>query len=268
MQASNAMPFASTNSDSDVQRGNPATSNLKAPGKPKPIDSWGHFIGYLGILVGLVAWGAYTQHAGVGKPGTAAPGQLGSHSAALQFYFISMIGDWALFYYCFAGVRKNGGTLATLTGGRWLSWKQVAVDLAIAIPFWVIWEGVAYGVSHLLGPREAKSVAALLPQTALEVVIWMFVCITAGFTEEVQSRGYLQQQFHALFGNISMAVLAQGLVFGLMHSYQGWQAVLVIAVLGVLYGAMAAWRRNLRVVMIAHAWSDVWEGWLKFLIWR
>jgi membrane protease YdiL (CAAX protease family) len=268
MQASSAMPFASNDSNSGPQAAGVGTANSKAAGKPKPIDPWGHFIGYLGILAGLVAWGFYTQRAGIGKPGSAAPGQLGSHSAALQFYFISMIGDWALFYYCWAGVRKNGGTLATLTGGRWLSWKQVAIDLAIAVPFWLIWEGVAYGVSRMLGPREAKSVSALLPQTALEVVIWMFVCLTAGFTEEVQSRGYMQQQLHSLFGNISLAVLVQGLVFGLMHAYQGWQAVVVIAALGVLYGAMAAWRRNLRVVMIAHAWSDVWEGWLKFLIWR
>jgi len=42
----------------------------------------------------------------------------------------------------------------------------------------------------------------------------------------------------------------------------------VIVVLGILFGALAAWRRNLRANMIAHAWADVWEGWLKFLVWR
>ena len=36
----------------------------------------------------------------------------------------------------------------------------------------------------------------------------------------------------------------------------------------VLYGALAAWRGNLRVNIISHAWSDFWEGRLKFLIRR
>jgi len=42
----------------------------------------------------------------------------------------------------------------------------------------------------------------------------------------------------------------------------------VIIVLGVLYGALAAWRKNLRANMISHAWADVWEGWLKFVVFR
>ncbi len=62
------------------------------------------------------------------------------------------------------------------------------------------------------------------------------------------------------------AVLGQALVFGLMHSYQGWKQTVVIGVLGVLYGTLAAWRKNLRANMLAHARSDVWEGWLKQVI--
>jgi membrane protease YdiL (CAAX protease family) len=81
-------------------------------------------------------------------------------------------------------------------------------------------------------------------------------------------RGYLQRQFHALSGNTVIAVLAQGLVFGLFHSYQGWQNVATITVLGVLFGALAAWRGNLRANILVHAWADTWEGWLKFVVWR
>ena len=136
------------------------------------------------------------------------------------------------------------------------------------VPFWALWEATAYGVHLLLGPDTARSVAALLPQSVAEIFVWILVSITAGFTEELQSRGYLQQQFHALSGSIVVAVLGQAAVFSLMHSYQGWKQVMVISVLGVLYGALAAWRRNLRANMIAHAWSDVWEGWLKMVVLR
>jgi hypothetical protein len=57
-------------------------------------------------------------------------------------------------------------------------------------------------------------------------------------------------------------------VFGLFHAYQGWKNVIVISVLGVMFGVLAAWRRNLRANIIVHAWADVWSGWLKFLLWR
>ena len=237
----------------------------ESSGKRPQIASWGHLAGYLAITGGIALWGFHTQKVGLGN---APSGEIVEHSQVIKNYFISILADWALLYYCWVGVHKYGGNMKTLSGGRWTSWKQVLIDLAIALPFWVVWEATAYGVHWLLGPSTARSVSALLPQSVPEVLVWILVSITAGFCEEIQSRGYLQQQFHALSGSIVAAVLGQGLLFGIMHSYQGWKQVIVISVLGVLYGVLAAWRRNLRANMIAHAWSDIWEGWLKQVIFR
>jgi membrane protease YdiL (CAAX protease family) len=107
-----------------------------------------------------------------------------------------------------------------------------------------------------------------LPQSLPEILVWIAASITAGVCEELAFRGFLQRQLHALSGNIVVAVLAQGVVFGLFHSYQGWTNVIVISVLGVLYGALAARRGNLRANIIAHAWSDIWGGWLQMLVFR
>jgi membrane protease YdiL (CAAX protease family) len=237
----------------------------ESSGKPRQIASWGHLAGYLAITGGIALWGFQTQKAGLGN---APSGEIVEHSQVIKNYFIIILADWALLYYCWVGVHRHGGNMKTLSGGRWTSWKQVLTDLAIALPFWVIWEATAYGVHWLLGPSTARSVDALLPQSVPEILGWILVSITAGFCEEIQSRGYLQQQFHALSGSIVAAVLGQGLLFGIMHSYQGWKQVIVISVLGVLYGVLAAWRRNLRANMIAHAWSDIWEGWLKQVLFR
>jgi hypothetical protein len=35
-----------------------------------------------------------------------------------------------------------------------------------------------------------------------------------------------------------------------------------------MFGALAAWRGNLRANIIVHAWADTWEGWLKFVVFR
>jgi uncharacterized protein len=246
---------------------------LRAPNpevrqRPPLIASWRHFVGFLLIGAGVVALGFLAQHAPTGASPGASSGHLGPHSQALHIYLAAILMDWVLLYYCWVGVRRRGGNLKTLSGGRWTSWKSVATDVGIAVPFWVLWEGAAYGVQCLLGPSSARSVDSLLPQSLLEILIWIATSITAGICEEMAFRGYVQRQFHALTGSVVMAVLAQGLVFGLFHSYQGWKNVIVICVLGVLFGILAAWRRNLRTNIIVHAWADVWSGWLKFVVWR
>ena len=248
-----------------MQNSIPTTALPAVPSRPEPIASRAHLLGLLLTGAGVVALGFLAQH----NSAVSAPsGQLASHGVALQVYLVAIFMDWALFYYCWGGVRHNGGSLWSLSGGRWRSWHSVAVDLAIALPFWLIWEGAAYGVSLLLGPSQAKAVDSLLPHSFLEIAVWIATCITAGVCEELVFRGYLQKQLHALTGNLSVAVILQGIVFGLFHAYQGWQHVVVICVLGVLYGALAAWRGNLRINILSHAWSDIWEGWLKFMIWR
>jgi membrane protease YdiL (CAAX protease family) len=232
--------------------------------KPQQIASWGHFAGFLGIMCGMVAMGFYAQHAG----GGAGAGQIAGHSSAIPIYLVAAAMDWALLYYCWMGVHYDDGTLKTLSGGRWTSWKNVLVDVAIALPFWGLWEGAAYGVHWLLGPSSAKTVDSLLPRTLLEILVWIGVSITAGVCEEMAFRGYLQKQFEALGGGVALAVLAQGVVFGVAHAYQGWKNTVVISVLGVLFGALAAWRRNLRANILVHAWADVWGGWLGLVFFK
>lgn len=246
----------------------PVPMNPEMSQRPPQIASWGHLVGFLLIGAGVVALGLLAQHAPTGGGTGASPGELGRHSQAIHIYLVAILMDWALLYYCWVGVHRHGGNLKTLSGGRWSSWKNLAVDLAIALPFWVLWEGAAYGVHWLLGPSSAKSVDSLLPQSLLEILLWIGTSITAGICEEMAFRGYVQRQFHALTGSVAMAVLGQGVVFGLFHSYQGWKSVIVICVLGALFGALAAWRGNLRANIVVHAWADIWEGWLKFVVWR
>jgi membrane protease YdiL (CAAX protease family) len=232
-----------------------------------------HLVVLLLLLFGTAAAGFLAQHHAVtvSSDSVSAP-TLADHSKIIHIYLVGLVMDWGLFYYCFVGIHHKGGTIASISGGRWNSATDVFKDVAIAAPFWVIWEGVAYGVHFILDAihpsGNAATVNSLLPKSLGEVLLWILLCLTAGFCEEFAFRGYLQKQFHAMTGSITAAVILQGLVFGITHGYQGWKNVVVISALGILYGILAAWRGNLRVNMLSHAWSDAWEGWLKFLIFR
>ena len=188
-----------------------------------------------------------------------------THAAMLRGYIVSIFYEWGMAYWVWAGVHWKGGTLRDLTGGRWTSWRGVAVDVAIAIPFWIIWEFTAWLMLHLVERMKTATTPYQPPSGLLEVSFWILLSVSAGICEEIVFRGYLQQQFHAATRSMAAAVIIQGVCFGLVHVYQGWKHVIVIVALGVLYGMLVAWRRNLRASMIAHAWSDVFEGWLRSL---
>ena len=206
------------------------------------------------IMLFAALFGAWLQR----RPGPAA-GITPEHRGAIGIYLAAMALDWALFFYTWVFVRKGGARLRDLIGGSW-NLKSIAVDIAIAVPFWIAWDWTARAMHRLLGPSTARTVDILLPRTGLEMAVWIAVSLTAGFCEEAVFRGYLQKQFHTLTGSAAVAVLAQAVLFGLGHGYQGVQNVIVITVLGLLYGLLALARGNLRPGMLAHAWADVYGG--------
>ena len=213
-----------------------------------------HTAGLIGILLAAVAFGAWFQKAGP------APAASEEHRGVIGLYVAAMLFDWAIFYYVWRGCSRSGTPFSRIAGGRWATAGDIARDIAIAIPFWVLWQAAAVLMHRLLGPDSAKSIGVFLPKTAAEVVIWFAVCATAGFTEEFVFRGYLQQQLEAWTGSSTAALLLQAVGFGIGHAYQGIRNVAVITGLGALYGLLFLWRRSTRPGMLAHAWSDVYGG--------
>lgn len=241
----------------------PETVSTTVGQTPQPIASWWHLAFFLAIQVGFLAVGLIDQS---GSDQETARLLAQYPVAALVALYLAMIPiECALLIYCLTGLRSRGGNLESLSGGRWTSWKGVAADICVAIPFWIGLQGLSWIASRVLGPDSVDS-AGLLPHRLPEILAWIAVAITAGVCEELIYRGYLQQQLHALTGNLPAAILGQGIVFGLVHFYQGWKSTLVICVIGILLGALAAVRKNLRANILVHAWVDIWEGWLKFAI--
>jgi hypothetical protein len=73
----------------------------------------------------------------------ASAGTVAPHLAILLGNLPSILFACGIAFWCWAGVHSKGRTLRDLTGGRWTSWQSAALDFAIAIPFWVVWEGTA-----------------------------------------------------------------------------------------------------------------------------
>jgi hypothetical protein len=240
---------------------NPSTTPARGRARGALIASPWHTLSILLIF----AYFAFRQKMPSNAIGAeSAPAAL-SHWVLLRRYAILILSEWGMAYWVWVGVHLKGGYLRDLTGGRWTSWRAVALDVAIAMPFCGVWELTAWLVHRAVERVPAATASYQPPSGFMEVFMWILLSVSAGICEEIVFRGYLQQQFGAATRSVVAGVILQGAVFGLAHTYQGWKQVIVIAPLGILYGALVAWRRNLRASMISHAALDIFEGWLRFL---
>ena len=115
--------------------------------------------------------------------------------------------------------------------------------------------------------RGIDAVRFLIPQSRVEITLWILVSLTAGFCEETIFRGYLQRQFIAWLRKPVLGILLSAAAFGALHAYQGARQTIVIGVFGAMFGILAYWRRSLRPGIMVHAWNDATTGLaLRFVV--
>lgn len=224
---------------------------MSAGRKHRAIASPWHTVGLL-LILGLITYAGIRSHGP--SSGPAVPQHL------LRLYIGVMLGEWALVFYVWRGLRDM--SFGELVGGQWAGWISLVRGAFISAAFWAVWEGSARLLHFLLGAGDTSNVNAMLPRSVPEMVTWCLLSCTAGFCEEVVYRGYLQSQFAAWTSNATAAIAMQAVIFGVSHGYQGSKQVVIIAVLGALYGVLAWWRRSLAPGIASHAWSDIYGGWL------
>lgn len=221
---------------------------------PKVIPYW-HTAALLLVLGAMSVGNAKTGH--------------GAHSGIshLRIYLPTIAYEWAFTAYVWWGVRRSGGTMRELIGGRWQRVEDFLLDIAISCGAWIgtllvlAVVALGLGMNHTNNLADAqKQIGFLAPQSGLEVFLWICLSATAGFCEEVLFRGYLQKQFTRLLHNRWIAVVAVSICFGLGHGYEGAQRMVLIAMLGCSFSILSIWRKSLRPAMMAHTLQDTVSG--------
>lgn len=133
-------------------------------------------------------------------------------------------------------------------------------DLGIGAGFLIGSNVILIALSGVMHSGPNANLTRMLPHSHIEILLWVLVSLSAGICEEITMRGYLQKQFGGLLKNATAAIFAQGVIFGLVHAYQGPKQMFSIAVLGCMLGWMAEWQRSLRPGMLAHFMQDVIGG--------
>jgi membrane protease YdiL (CAAX protease family) len=228
---------------------------IKSP-SPKLVAPRWHTGLFVALFLALAFSGALFQ-----REAHSQPGKLLQHTHVVPLYLSLIAMEWGLFFYVWkGGLRRSGTKLRELIGGRWRSFKDVAVDASLALGLWTVWTICEKGWNRWMGPSHAASIQTFLPRQWFEILLWIGVSISAGICEEVVFRGYFQRQFEAFTRSKWVALFLQAALFGIAHGYQGLEACVKIAIFGALYGLLALWRGSLRPGIIAHGGGDILSG--------
>jgi membrane protease YdiL (CAAX protease family) len=186
-------------------------------------------------------------------------------SVRLSAYVTVMIEEWFAVLLLWLSLRNTHGSFAKLISGKWQSVTAFLKDCGLAAAFIFVVLPIMAITEKLIGANPNQT--GFVPKSTAEAIVWIAVALTAGFCEELTFRGYLMRQFRAWTGYAGLAIVAQGIAYGLMHGY-GSRYMIVVAIHGWLLGVMVLWRKSLRPGIISHFLQDAIFGLLAFSVLR
>ncbi len=235
-----------------------SSSAAPAGGAPRdePVAPWWHTILVFAPIAAASLASGY-QH---GYPNANLPGL----NPRLSSYLTVLVVEWLPVALIWRALRSRGLPLATLIGGRWPNARAFLRDLGLGVALLAVAALVIDPLGALLGAKALEgTLTHSIPQTPLELAVFLVLALSAGFCEELVFRGYLMRQLSAWTGSRTAGLLLQGIVFGLGHGYYRWVMV-AIMVLAWLLGLLARWRRSLLPGMLFHAVQDSLGGVVAF----
>lgn len=224
-------------------------SHTRAPHDVAPLAPRWHTAALVALFVSVAALGALSQRAGAAV----------TPPSRVWGYLSAVVVQWALAVYAWR-VGRPRGALRALVGVGWRTPSRALGDLALAAIAWALIETAELAWARVAAP---SAVTAMLPHTTPERLTWVVFAVSAGFCEEVVFRGYLQTQLTAWCRSAAVAIALQAALFGVAHGEQGLVAVARVGAYGLLFGALARWRRSLVPGIVAHVWTDLASGLLR-----
>jgi membrane protease YdiL (CAAX protease family) len=220
----------------------------------EPLAPLWHTAALIALMIAVAVTGTWLSVRGGGRASDEHPAsRIEAVYLPLVVVNLAMLG-----YVCVVGRPRSA--LRDLLGRPWRSPVRAITDVALALVGCLTIDAVEWAFARLGGSPRSVAVLQILPDSISERLVWILVAVTVGFCEEVVYRGYLQKQLAAFGGSAPVAVLCQGLLFGIAHGEQGLASASRLAVYGVALGGLAAWRGSLVPGILCHVALDLVSG--------
>jgi membrane protease YdiL (CAAX protease family) len=134
----------------------------------------------------------------------------------------------------------------------------VALSVAILIGVLALAEALLIARS----PEERRNlwVRQIIPRNNAERVVWIISSAAAGVTEEIIFRGVLFALLVALTSSVAAGALISAVVFAVAHFRQGWQSMIFIFGIALLFQWLVIFTASLVPAMVIHAIYNMIRG--------
>ena len=179
-----------------------------------------------------------------------------SGELSLSFVLIlSLVDTVVLIALMVALTRSHGESVAALWLGSRPAAREVRVGLLL-IPAVFLVVVVLLNVLRLVAPwlhNVPTNPLEQLAATPWEAAVFAIVAILAGGVREELQRAFLLQRFVRYLGGPAVGVITLSVAFGAGHYMQGWDAVIVTAVLGAFWAIVYLRRGSVVAPVVNHS---------------
>ena len=203
----------------------------------------------LAVAAGLVAVGI--------TPGTGRTGEL-----SLPYVVALSLADAVLLIglITLCLLRHGERPYAAFLGAR-PQLREARLGLAL-VPVAVVLATATLGALHTFWPWisnvPVNPIEALI-RSPRDALILLVVAVVAGGIREELQRAFILRRFEQRLGGGWVGLVVFSAAFGLGHYIQGWDAAIVTALLGALWGALFLLRRSVVASMVSHAGFNATE---------
>ncbi len=136
------------------------------------------------------------------------------------------------------------------------AWREAVLGAGLYAPFF-LGVGLLGAVVQAAGFSSPTSVPRFLtPRGPAQLLLGILLVVVVALAEETIFRGYLILRLRAVTGRTGVAILLSSLIFAIGHGYEGSAGILVVFSMGMVFGLIYVWRRNLAAPMVMHFLQD------------
>ena len=173
-------------------------------------------------------------------------------------FFMSRIYIWALLPLLFLYSKYVESGKVLIQKEKNYSIISFIVTLILLLLVTTILSGILnFAIIHIFHEKQSAKLSEISNLLKNNFLMLFFVCLTAGVTEEIIFRGFIQTRLQKIYNNSFVSITITALLFGLAHFTYGTIGNVAIPVLiGLIFGIFYQKYSNLKVLIIAHFLID------------
>jgi membrane protease YdiL (CAAX protease family) len=173
-----------------------------------------------------------------------------------RFIFALSIGDTVLLLALISWLlARRGERVSTIVlGARPIAPEIAAGILSVPVVMMVVIAGTLLVRFVIPGLHNVPDnpLEALIGTRSSALAFLLLAIVAGGIREEVQ-RAFLLHRFRNDLGGAGIGLLVTSVAFGLGHTLQGWDAVVITGLLGLTWGVLYVMRGSAVAGMISHS---------------